>query len=81
MSGVRLKPKNARPFNVIWVVQSAGKNIPLFEQVETAIERRDPVPDKEGRFAIVTIRWVRDAMDAMTHETNALIADGEAVWS
>jgi hypothetical protein len=24
---------------------------------------------------------VRDAMDAMTHETKALIADGEAVWS
>jgi hypothetical protein len=39
------------------------------------------VPDKEGRFAIVTTRWARDAMDAMTHETKVLIADGEAVWS
>jgi hypothetical protein len=39
------------------------------------------VPDKEGRFAIVTTRWAQDAMDAMTHETKALIADGEAVWS
>jgi 6,7-dimethyl-8-ribityllumazine synthase len=59
----------------------AAKNVPLFEQVETAIERRHPVPDKEGRFAIVTTRWAQDAMDAMTHETKALIADGEAVWS
>jgi hypothetical protein len=30
------------------------------------------MPDKEGRFAIVTTRWARDAMDAMTHETKAL---------
>jgi hypothetical protein len=59
----------------------AAKNFSLFERVETAIERRHPVPDKEGRFAIVTIRWARDAMDALTHETKALIADGEAVWS
>jgi 6,7-dimethyl-8-ribityllumazine synthase len=59
----------------------AAKKNSLFEQVETAIERRHPVPDKEGRIAIVTTRWARDAMDAMTHGTKALIADGEAVSS
>jgi hypothetical protein len=42
----------------------AAKKNSLFEQVETAIERRHPVPDKEGRIAIVTTRWARDAMDA-----------------
>jgi len=26
-------------------------------------------------------RWARDAMDAMSHETNENIADGEVVWS
>jgi hypothetical protein len=26
-------------------------------------------------------RWMRDAMDAMAHETNATVADGEGVWS
>jgi hypothetical protein len=26
-------------------------------------------------------RWARDAMDAMSHETNEHIADGEVVWS
>jgi hypothetical protein len=26
-------------------------------------------------------RWKRDAMDAMSHETNDDIADGEVVWS
>jgi hypothetical protein len=35
----------------------------------------------EGRFAIVTKRWARDAVDAMAHETNALVADGEVVAS
>ena len=26
-------------------------------------------------------RWERDAVDAMSHETNETIADGEIVWS
>jgi hypothetical protein len=26
-------------------------------------------------------RWARDAMDAIDHETNDFIADGEVVWS
>jgi len=35
----------------------------------------------EGRFAIVTKRWARDAMDASAQKANELEADGEAVWS
>jgi hypothetical protein len=35
----------------------------------------------EGRFAIVTKRGAGDAVDAMAHETNARVADGEVVAS
>ena len=47
----------------------------------TANSSPRPAPFQEGRFAIVTNRWVQDAMDACrakrrTHEQ----ADGEAAW-
>jgi hypothetical protein len=35
---------------------------------------------QEGRFAIVTKRWARDAMDASAQKANELEADGEVVW-
>jgi hypothetical protein len=39
----------------------------------------------EGRFAVVTKRWARDAMDAVAsgalHRTKTPAADGEVVWS
>jgi hypothetical protein len=35
----------------------------------------------EGRFAIVTKRWARDAMDASAQKANELEVDGEVVWS
>jgi hypothetical protein len=35
----------------------------------------------EGRFAIVTKRWARDAMDASAQKANDVEADGEVVWS
>jgi hypothetical protein len=35
----------------------------------------------EGRFAIVMIRWARDAMDVLVRETSASETDGEVVWS
>jgi hypothetical protein len=35
----------------------------------------------EGRFAIVTKRWARDAMDASAQKANESEADGEAAWS
>jgi hypothetical protein len=35
----------------------------------------------EGRFAIVTKRWARDAMDASAQKANEVDADGEVVWS
>jgi len=35
----------------------------------------------EGRFAIVTKRWARDAMDAPAQKANEVEADGEVVWS
>jgi hypothetical protein len=43
-----------------------------------------PAPSRassEGRFAIVTKRWARDAMDALAQKANELEADGEAAWS
>jgi hypothetical protein len=45
------------------------------------ITPRRPLPDQEGRFAVVTKRWARDAMDAVGRKTNDLTADGEVVWS
>jgi len=35
----------------------------------------------EGRFAIVTKRWVRDAMDAGWRKDECADADDKAVWS
>ena len=35
----------------------------------------------EGRFAIVTERWGRDAMDASCHRRMTHEADGKGVWS
>jgi hypothetical protein len=35
----------------------------------------------EGRIAIVTVRWVRDAVDAAALLTKGAKADGEVVWS
>jgi hypothetical protein len=35
----------------------------------------------EGRFAIVTKRWLRDAMDAKCCRTGSAFADGEVAWS
>jgi len=35
----------------------------------------------EGRFAIVTKRWARDAVDASARKTYAQEADGEVVAS
>jgi hypothetical protein len=42
-----------------------------------------PAPSRashEGRFAIVTKRWARDAMDASAATANEVEADGEAAW-
>jgi hypothetical protein len=38
-------------------------------------------PLQEGRIAIVTTRWARDAMDAAFPTANGFAADGEVVWS
>jgi hypothetical protein len=35
----------------------------------------------KGRIAIVTVRWVRDAVDALALQTSGAKADGEVVWS
>jgi hypothetical protein len=47
-----------------------------------SIPSRHPVPDQEGRFAIVTKRWAagcdgRGDVD----QTSDITADGEVVWS
>jgi hypothetical protein len=41
---------------------------------------RRPVPAR-GALRDRHERWERDAMDAIFHETNDDIADGEVVWS
>jgi hypothetical protein len=72
MTRVRISRSQSRSETDLPALSSPeAKNFSLFHQVETAIERRDPVPDKEGRFAIVTnvgrgMRWTRAA-----HETKA----------
>jgi hypothetical protein len=40
-----------------------------------------PALDQEGRFAVVTNVWCKDAMDASALKTNGVRADGEVVWS
>ena len=41
-----------------------------------------PIPfPSEGRFAIVTKRWARDAMDAAVSPDEAAAAYGKVVWS
>ena len=44
------------------------------------IPSRHPGPIR-GAFRDRHERWMRDAMDAISHETSDDIADGEVVWS
>jgi hypothetical protein len=77
-----LKPIFLCNFKLICPVQSlAEKDSTLL--VGQIIDRRPPrpAPRSEGRFAIVTKRWARDAMDASAQKANEPKADGEAAWS
>jgi hypothetical protein len=69
-------------FRLICPVQSYQEkdSTLLVGQIITTSSPR-PAPLPEGRFAIVTKRWARDAMDALAQKANELAADGEAVWS
>ena len=49
--------------------------------IETAIELRRPVPDKEGRFAIVTNVGRGGGGRFGREKTNAREVDGQVVWS
>jgi len=74
--------KTARRANHQRPVQPASEKYFAFAVGQiSATSSRHPAPLKEGRFAIVTERWVRDAVDAAVHETSATVAYGEVVWS
>jgi hypothetical protein len=56
----------------------------IFRYARRANHLYKPAPfraSSEGRFAIVTKRWARDAMDASAQKANELEVDGEVVWS
>src|ERR1035438_2772231 len=62
---MRVKSNFLNRFNVIWVVQSPLAN--LFGLCRRANHLYDLAPfrpDQEGRIAIVTKRWARNAVDA-----------------
>jgi len=78
---MRLESKNVSRINVIWAVQSEGKNFPLCRFPKSAAYPRHPAPHHKGRFAIVTnvgrgMRWTRVAQLTKAH-----FADGEIAWS
>ena len=52
----------------------------LRDTPKSKLYRLHPVP-KRGALRDRHERWVRDAVDAMAHKTNAPLADGEIVWS
>jgi hypothetical protein len=58
----------------------SAKNIFLLTSPKSQASYAHPVP-QEGRIAIVTVRWVRDAVDALVLQTSGADADGEVVWS
>jgi hypothetical protein len=62
--GVRLERENAFTFKLIWAVQSAPKKYFAFLSTQISAIASPSRPHHEGRFAIVTNRWARDAMDA-----------------
>jgi hypothetical protein len=65
------KPNFVSNLKLIWVVRPASKNIRFtFRKIRTiniAVSR-----PPEGRIAIVTTRWARDAMDAARHRRMAV---------
>jgi hypothetical protein len=56
------------------------KNISLCRHPKSPPSSTHPA-SHEGRIAIVTVRWVRDAVDVAALLTKGAKADGEVVWS
>ncbi len=53
----------------------------LFTEIEIRVCSAPSCSLQEGRFAIVTKRWERDAVDASCRKTNGSFAYGKTVWS
>jgi hypothetical protein len=56
------------------------KKIPLSPSGKSVLEARPFRATKEGRFAIVTTRGQRNAVDACRAQDERATADGEVVW-
>jgi hypothetical protein len=74
------RTRKVQPFPQKFFAFAVGQNI--------STDSRVPCPDREGRFAIVTTRWARDAMDGesvrrelKSRWTRTLSAYDEVVWS
>jgi hypothetical protein len=78
-----------RAFREIQKSSPSRKKFSLSPSGKTSLEiRASRAPIEEGRIAIVTTRWARDAMDAdgvrrdfWSRRTRTLSAYGEVVWS
>ena len=57
------------------------KNILLYPTGKSSLQAGPSRAREEGRIAIVTTRWTRDAMAEVDATDDALISDGEVVWS
>jgi hypothetical protein len=57
------------------------ENISLCPSGKSSLQARAIPPLLRGAFRDRHERWVRDAVDALAQRTNALEADGQAVWS
>src|SRR5580692_4729188 len=76
---MRQKPKFARPFKLIWVVQSVLQKYFASDVGQITLTTR-PSCSSKGRFAIVTSAE-QDAVDATdAQRRSAFDADGEVVW-
>jgi hypothetical protein len=56
------------------------KNISLYPTGKSSLQAGPSRAHQEGRIAIVTTRWARDAMAEIDAIDDALIPDGEAAW-
>src|SRR2546430_17206459 len=78
---LRAKSNFVSNLKLIWVVQSPHAKIFRFSFLKIRIISNAVSCPPEGRIAIVTTRWARDAMDAAFSTANGSAAYGEVVWS
>jgi hypothetical protein len=77
---LREKSNLSNGFNLIWVVQSQGEKYFASVFPKSMFPSSYPASTKRG-VSRSSRTWRRDAMDAMSQQTNDDVADGEVVWS